>query len=117
MVLKDQFFLMPSVEESTITAITLDASGYTKFNLQLSDGCKLYILVHHSKRLDYSDKVGDMEFETVDGTPFIHEHNTNKADVFYMRAGNYWVVIGGFDVCECKQSYVENLTFEKVEIK
>lgn len=118
MILKEQFFLVPSLEGSTISGITL-TGGRSEFMLYLPDNCKLEINVYHSNA-DFSLQEGT-SFTIYDGISVIHRHHESQTnhlrESYYMQVEGYWVTIHGYSLCGCKQSYIKNLTFEKVEIK
>lgn len=115
MLLHDRFFLVPILKDGALTTVTLAVQGNTSFTLQLPDRCSLSIIIYH-RDINFGGLEGT-EFTTADGRSVFHEHKTNKAEVFCMEVEGYRIEIYGFDVCGCKQSYVENLTFEKVEIE
>ena len=115
--LKKGFFLVPSFKEGTVEKITLDAGGWSDFDVRLSNGELWQIVVYH-RRTDLDYEEGEW-LETEEGVQMLYRYfDYGYRHWYYAMIEDIRINIHATTQSpENIHSYVKNCAFEKVEIK
>lgn len=123
MLLEDDRFVLPILENAVVTSVVLDGAGHTDFMMELPHGCGMTVRAYHYVRT--YDETAYSDFEktaitigtagTLEGVRYRKETTqdgeTTVQNRYILQRDGYPIEILADNSCECDANYVTQLSF------